>query len=306
MLSTHRTVICVALFLEGGQEIPDTILLHPTLKEMSTSTDDGRVRTDGDCFRGRDVRFPRSAIKRIRSFRLLRVFSFFSFFLQASFCSLRRARQREVAFPLLFAVHVSPHHQMRRSGRGGKKFSNFSRGSLLFVVVFFSFSFRFSFRLGRPRPPSVGTRTQQTIPTEKRGGGAYSAKSGSPVSFRCHDSSPKSHGELSARRNRELRPLGSLTTPHWSISRHGAPILAFCYWRNVPRFQVQQRRAKKRGTVSKNREPCVVPLMSAKLLASTSLFNNARSIIVNIMSASAVKTAERKEKKNTVSSGSYR
>ena len=81
MLSTHRTVICVALFLEGGQEIPDTILLHPTLKEMSTSTDDGRVRTDGDCFRGRDVRFPRSAIKRIRSFRLLRVFSFFfSFF----------------------------------------------------------------------------------------------------------------------------------------------------------------------------------------------------------------------------------
>ena len=77
MLSTHRTVICVALFLEGGQQIPDTIILHPTLKEMSTSTDDGRVRTDGDCFRGRDVRFPRSAIKRIRSFRLLRVFSFF-------------------------------------------------------------------------------------------------------------------------------------------------------------------------------------------------------------------------------------
>ena len=173
---------------------------------------------------------------------------------------------------------------------------------LSFFFIFISFLFP-------PRSPTSALgrhahATDHSNGEERRG--AYSAKSGSPVSFRCHDSSPKSHGELSARRNRELRPLGFLTTPHWSISRHGAPILAFCYWRNVPRFQVQQRRAKKRGTVSKNREPCVVPLMSAKLLASTSLFNNARSIIVNIMSVSAVKTAERKEEKNTVSSGSYR
>lgn len=51
------------------------------------------------------------------------------------------------------------------------------------LSFFFSFSFRFSFRLGRPRPPSVGTRTQQTIPTEKRGGGRIAQKAAVPSVF---------------------------------------------------------------------------------------------------------------------------